>query len=129
MSSIQFSSDQFSPALPNVVLSDGGAAGFELALFVAQALAKAGMVVTYPLEEDWCWSVQATTCTRVPLCIYCASAEDDVQPAPGPAKWQMFINAPGSLLQRLRGRPVAPAVEESGQLLREALTKVGAIFE
>ncbi len=129
MSLIRFSSEQFFPTLPEVVMSEEGAAGFELALFVAQALAKAGLVVTYPLEEDWCWLVQATTGTRVGLCIHCVLEAGEARLASGFSRWCLSVIATFPLLHRLRGRPVSAAVDETAQLLREALDEAGAVFE
>lgn len=53
MASIEFTSATFLPVLPEDCQVNPGAYGFELAWWLAQALARSGVVTSYPVGEDW----------------------------------------------------------------------------
>ena len=52
---IEFSSAKFLPTLPEDCQPNRGVYGFELALRLAQALCRQGIVTGCPCVEDWGW--------------------------------------------------------------------------
>ena len=55
MARIESYSAQFLPYLPEPCQVNPGAYGFELALWLSNALMQAGIVTSYPASEDWGW--------------------------------------------------------------------------
>ena len=53
--SVEFASREFAPVLPEVCQVNPGVYGFELAFWLAEALASRGIVTSYPGAEDWGW--------------------------------------------------------------------------
>ena len=52
---VAFASREFAPVLPEEAQVNPGVHGFELALWLATALAARGIVTSYPAPEDWGW--------------------------------------------------------------------------
>ena len=55
MARIESYSAQFLPYLPEPCQVNPGAYGFELALWLSNALMQAGIVTSNPASEDWGW--------------------------------------------------------------------------
>ena len=58
MTRIEFYSDRFLPYLPEACQVNPGAYGFELALWLSNALMRLDIVTSYPLGEDWGWFIE-----------------------------------------------------------------------
>ena len=52
---VEFKSSRFVPVLPEDCQVNPGVYGAELAFWLSQALAKAGVATSYPNNEDWGW--------------------------------------------------------------------------
>lgn len=86
-----------------------GAYGFELAWWLAQALARSGVVTSYPVGEDWGWLIAYRECDAE-FMIGCGSQSDPGEGDGGqPLAWSVFVRQACSLKQRLQGRS-APAI-------------------
>ncbi len=70
---IEFSSDKFLPTLPEDCQAHPGVYGFELALWLAQALCRQGIVTGYPSADDWGWCLDYAPTDAMWLTIACAS--------------------------------------------------------
>ena len=109
MASIEFTSATFLPVLPEDCQVNPGAYGFELAWWLAQALARSGVVTSYPVGEDWGWLIEYSE-GDAEFMIGCGSQSD---PGEGdgcqPVAWSVFVRQVRSLKQRLQGRS-APAI-------------------
>ena len=99
---IEFSSAEFLPVLPEQCQSNPGAYGFELAWWLAQALAQKGVVTSYPLGEDWGWFIEYINPSEVEFTIGCSSMAEEGQGYRNrPVQWSIFIRPHTSLKQRL----------------------------
>lgn len=58
MQRFEFESAKFLPYLPEDCQANPGAYGFELALWLSQALMRQGLPTSYPLGEDWGWFIE-----------------------------------------------------------------------
>ncbi|NEX21816.1 hypothetical protein G3480_16115 [Thiorhodococcus mannitoliphagus] len=109
MAQIEFTSPKFLPVLPEDCQVNPGAYGFELAWWLAQTLAKSGVVTSYPVGEDWGWLIEYHE-GDAEFMIGCGSQSD---PGEGdgdqPVAWSVFVRQVRSLKQRLQGRS-APAI-------------------
>ncbi len=74
-SEIHFQSDAFRPFLPEACQTNPGVYGFELAAWLAQALAQQGVITSYPVAEDWGWFIEYTD-KDVVVMICCGSIVD-----------------------------------------------------
>ena len=120
---IEFTSDRFLPSLPEDCQVNRGAYGFELALWLAQALASRGVTTSYPLGEDWGWLIEYADGAGVEVTVGCASvAEDGEGYRRAPLRWSVFVR-PHRGLRRRRGDTVDAAVE---RLTREVVTVLDA---
>lgn len=106
---IEFSSDRFLPYLPESCQVNPGAYGFELALWLSNALMQAGLVTSYPISEDWGWFIEYSE-GEAEFMIGCGCAADEGEGYQGqPVRWSVFVRPVLSLMQRLRGQ-TAPAI-------------------
>ena len=104
MTDIEFTSAKFLPYLPEDCQANPGAYGFELALWLSRTLAQAGIVTSYPQEEDWGWFVEYIE-GEAEFMIGCASQCDAGEGYLGqPVAWRVFIEQSLSLKQRLKGQ-------------------------
>ena len=123
---IEFSSSKFLPLLPEDCQGNPGVYGFELAWWLAQALAARGTVTSYPLGEDWGWLIEYTSAEEAEFTIGCSSmAEDGDGYAGKPIDWSIFIRPHTSLKQRLKGQTHEAEVQRLGQQVQEALAQEG----
>jgi len=113
---IEFSSAKFLPFLPEECQANPGAYGFELALWLAQALAQRGVVTSYPLGEDWGWFLEYTDTEETEFSIGCSSIAEDGEGYSGkPIGWSIFIKPYTSLKERFKGISHDAAVEQLGR--------------
>ena len=109
MTHIVFYSAQFLPYLPESCQVNPGAYGFELALWLSNALMRLGIVTSYPLGEDWGWFIEYGE-GEAEFMIGCSSNADEGEGYLGqPILWSVFVQQVLSLKQRLRGQS-APVI-------------------
>ena len=119
---IEFSSAKSLPFLPEECQANPGAYGFELALWLAQALAQRGVITSYPLGEDWGWFLEYTDATETEFSIGCSSVAEHNEGYSGkPIGWSIFIKPYTSIKERLRGVSHGAAVEQLGLHIIEVL--------
>lgn len=100
---IEFSSAKFLPTLPAACQSNPGVYGFELALWLAQALGRRGIATSYPAPEDWGWLIEYALPEERSFMIGCASICGPHQGYDGQAlDWSIFVEEHRSLQQRIR---------------------------
>ncbi|MBK1725328.1 hypothetical protein [Thiocystis violacea] len=123
---IEFSSSEFLPLLPEQCQGNPGVYGFELAWWLAQALAARGVVTSYPLGEDWGWLIEHIDLQESEFTIGCASmAEDGEGYAGKEVAWSIFIRPHTTLKQRLKGQTHKQEVERLGQHVIASLQQRG----
>jgi hypothetical protein len=122
---IEFVSAKFLPILPEECQTNPGAYGFELALWLAEALANRGIITSYPIGEDWGWLIEFTATDGVEFTIGCSSLSKYEEGYSGqPINWSIFIKPYTSLKERFKGVNHKSAVEQLGQSIIEALQSV-----
>ncbi len=100
---IEFSSDKFLPYLPEACQSNPGVYGFELALWLSQALMREALPTSYPLEEDWGWFIEYID-GEAEFMLGCSSLTDEGDGYRGrPLDWRIFVKQQLSLKQRFKG--------------------------
>ncbi len=119
---IEFTSAKYLPILPGECHVNPGAYGFELALWLASALAQHGVITGYPLGEDWGWFIEYTDAKDGEFLIGCSSLSGYGEGYSGkPINWSIFIKPHTSLKERLKGVSHKAAVEQLGQNIIAAL--------
>jgi hypothetical protein len=119
---IEFSSARFLPTLPEDCQANPGVYGFELALWLAQALCRQGIVTGYPSAEDWGWCLDYAPTDDLRLTIACASrCAADAGYDGRPIGWAVSIHEQRSLEQRLHNLSNRAALEDLGRLIVDLL--------
>ena len=122
---IEFSSAEFLPYLPEECQANPGAYGFELAQWLSMALARQGIVTSYPLGEDWGWFIEYTE-DEVEIMIGCSSVAEEGEGYTGkPIRWNVFVKPRRSLKQRLKGKSPDSAVQRVTDAVAGALVAKG----
>jgi hypothetical protein len=104
MTQLEFTSAAFLPVLPEGCQANPGVYGFELAWWLAQALARRGVVTSYPMGEDWGWLIEYRE-GEAEFMIGCSSQCDPDEGVQGrPIAWSVFVRQVRSLKQRLKGQ-------------------------
>jgi hypothetical protein len=99
---IEFSSAKFLPTLPAACQSNPGIYGFELALWLAQVLARRGIATSYPAPEDWGWLIEYSLPAGSSLMIGCSSMCGPRQGYDGaPVAWSVFVEEHRGMQQRI----------------------------
>lgn len=123
---IEFSSSEFLPLLPEECQGNPGVYGFELAWWLAQALAARGIVTSYPVGEDWGWLIEYIDPQEAEFTIGCASMTGEGEGYLAKAvDWSIFIRPHVSLKQLLRGQTHDEEVQRLGQHVVAALSQKG----
>ena len=123
---IEFSSSKFLPLLPEECQGNPGVYGFELAWWLAQALALNGVVTSYPLGEDWGWLIEHINPEEVELTIGCSSIAEEGDGYYGSViTWSIFICPHISLKQRLKGQTHKAEVQQLALQVLAVLTQEG----
>ena len=123
---IEFTSSEFLPLLPEDCQGNPGVYGFELAWWLAQALAQQGIVTSYPLGEDWGWLIEYLDASESEFTIGCASmAEEGEGYRRQPIQWSIFVRPHTSWKQRLKGVTHEAQVQVLGQAILSALRAKG----
>jgi hypothetical protein len=109
---IEFTTDRFRPFLPEPCQVNADLYGFELAAWLAQALAEADVVTGYPHAGEWGWFLDYFTEAEQEITIGCASHG----PTHGfPTAWSIFT--------RQRRKPLKGGADAS-QFLAGAILSV-----
>jgi hypothetical protein len=109
---IEFTTDRFRPFLPEPCQVSEDLYGFELAAWLAQALAEQGVVTSYPHGEEFGWFLEYPTESGQEITIGCASHG----PTMGyPTQWRIFAR------QRRKAPKGAAAGADAGALLQDAI--------
>lgn len=119
---IEFSSAKFLPTLPEDCQANPGVYGFELALWLAQALCRQGIVTGYPSADDWGWCLDYAPTDALRLTIACASlcaAEEGYDGRP--IGWAVSIREQRTLEQRLHNLSNHAALEDLGRQIVDLL--------
>jgi hypothetical protein len=123
---IEFKSDEFLPLLPEEAQGNPGVYGFELAWWLAQELAKAGIKTSYPLGEDWGWLIEFIDTGGNEFTIGCGSmAEEGDGYKNRPIDWSIFVRPHTTLKQRLKGVSHEAAVQRLGAAIVATLHSKG----
>lgn len=69
----EFTSQKFAPVLPEECQVNPGVYGAELAFWLCSALARAGVVTSYPEYEDWGWYVEYRTDDGAEFALHCGN--------------------------------------------------------
>jgi hypothetical protein len=113
---IEFSSAKFLPTLPEDCQLDPGRYGFELALWLAQALNRHGIVTGYPNGDEWAWFLDYEPSDTLSLAICCASRCDaGAGYAGGPVAWSISLHDRRRLNQRIRNLSHDAELQALGQ--------------
>jgi hypothetical protein len=125
MFDIEFTSAKFLPFLPETCQVNPGVYGFELALWLSQALAQANLPTSYPMSEDWGWFIEYID-GDAEFMIGCASQSAPEEGYTGqPIPWQIFLKQHLSLKQRLRGLTAPDKAAPVTQAILAALRAEG----
>ncbi len=104
MTRIEFYSARFLPYLPESCQVNPGAYGFELALWLSNALMQSGIVTSYPVGEDWGWFIEYSE-GEAEFMIGCSSEATEGEGYLGqPLLWSVFVQQSLSIMQRWRGQ-------------------------
>ncbi|MTW22950.1 hypothetical protein [Allochromatium palmeri] len=110
MTDLEFTSDKFLPCLPEDCQANPGVYGFELALWLSQALARAGLFTSYPMGEDWGWFIEYIE-GEAEVMIGCGSQCEAGDGYRGqPVMWHVFIKQRRSLKQWIKRQPAESAI-------------------
>lgn len=112
----EFSTDRFRPILPEVCQVSEDLYGFELAAWLAQALAEQGFLTSYPHGEEFGWFLEYPSETGQEITIGCASHGATLG---FPTQWRVFA--------RQRRKPQKGAIQggpDAGALLHDAILSV-----
>ncbi len=84
---LEFTTDKFRPFLPEPFQVNQDLYGFELAAWLAQALAEQDVLTGYPHAEEWGWFLEYVSEAEQEIMIGCASHG----PTHGfPTQWRIF---------------------------------------
>lgn len=122
---IEFTSAKFLPFLPEACQVNPGVYGFELALWLSQALLRTNLPTSYPMSEDWGWFIEFID-GDAEFMIGCASQSAPEEGYTGqPITWQIFVKQQLSLKQRLRGLTAPDIAAPLSQAILTALRAEG----
>ena len=112
---LEFTTDKFRPFLPEPCQVNEDLYGFELAAWLAQALAEADVVTGYPHAEEWGWFIEYTSEAQQEIVIGCASHG----PTQGfPTQWRIFA--------RQRRKPLKGGADAAELLCAATLSVLAA---
>lgn len=115
MKTLVFESARFRPYLPDDCQVNPNVLGFELASWLAKALAERGVVTSYPFSEDWGWFLEMID-GKVEYMICCSGSATD-----GDAyAWTIYVNQPKRFLRRPALRREEAILEEIARVLQDS---------
>lgn len=126
---IEFSSNKFLPFLPEEAQSNPGVYGFELASWMSQALARKGVITTYPLQEDWGWLIEHVR-DEFEVIVGCSSVCGEGDGYESTAiGWSIFVDPRKTLKQKLKGTAIDAMVRELSDHITGVLDAEGLKWE
>jgi hypothetical protein len=111
---VEFSSEKFSPVLPDDCQVNPGVFGAELAFWLCAQLAARGVVTSYPESEDWGWFLDYSTDSGAEFAIHCGNVEGQAN------RWLLSLRPYGRKLFG-RGKPELPEAAPLLSALRTVL--------
>lgn len=113
---LEFATDRFRPFLPEPRQVSEDLYGFELATWLAQALAEQNVLTSYPHGEEFGWFIEYPAESGQEITIGCASHG----PTMGyPTRWRVFAR------QRRKAQKTArQGGDDAGPLLQNAILSV-----
>jgi hypothetical protein len=125
MHRFEFQSERFLPYLPEDCQGNPGAYGFELALWLSQALMRQGISTSYPKDEDWGWFIEYIEGDSE-FMIGCGSQAEEGEGYKGvPIAWHIFVKQQLSLKQRFKGVAAQETALKLERSIRSALQSEG----
>jgi hypothetical protein len=122
---VVFESGKFLPYLPEEAQANPGAYGFELALWLSQALMRIGIPTSYPLGEDWGWFIEFNE-GEAEFMLGCGSQSGEGEGYAGkPIVWHIFVKQHLSLKQRLKGSTSPEVLAKLSQAVLSVLRVEG----
>lgn len=100
----EFSSDAFSPFLPDECQVNPQVYGAELAFWLSRALAGNGIVTSYPEYEDWGWYIEYLTESESEFAVHCGNVGESS------SRWLLSLRRYG---RKIFGRDKPPYSEAS----------------
>lgn len=112
----EFTTDRFAPFLPEPCQVSDDLYGFELATWLAHALAEHGVITSYPHGEEFGWFLEYPAESGQEITIGCASHG----PTLGyPTQWRVFARQ-----RRKAAKGAAPGLPDAGPVLQDAVLSV-----
>ena len=71
----EFTAESLAPTLPEVCQVNPNVYGAELAYWLGTALAKRGIVTSYPQAEDWGWTLTFTSADGAEFALHCGNVD------------------------------------------------------
>jgi hypothetical protein len=72
----RFRSGRFAPALPEECQVNPQVYGAELAVWLGAALARKGVITSYPESEDWGWFIEYSDKSGAEFAVHCCNTEN-----------------------------------------------------
>ena len=94
-----FTSSKFTPVLPDECQVNPGVFGAELAYWLSLALARRGVITSYPEHEDWGWFIEYSTDTGSEFAVHCGNVQGSRE------QWLLSLRGHG---RKLFGRDKPP---------------------
>jgi len=125
MTRIEFYSRRFLPYLPESCQVNPGAYGFELALWLSNALIQLDIVTSYPMSEDWGWFIEYSE-GDAEFMIGCSCQANEGEGYQGqPLLWSVFVQQSLSIKQRLCGQTRPTMAAKLAEVIMAALKAEG----
>jgi hypothetical protein len=118
----QFRSARFVPFLPDDSQVNPGVYGAELAFWLCEALARRGVVTSYPEYEDWGWYIEYSADSGAEFAVHCGNVHGE------PNQWLLSLRRFGRKLFG-RDKPSFSHAEPLVARIREVLAEEPSISE
>jgi hypothetical protein len=119
---VRFRSERFRPVLPEERQVNPEVYGAELAFWLGAALAKEGVVTSYPNSEDWGWFIEYFDDSGAEFAIHCYNVEGSKD------DWLLSLRPYGRKLFG-RDKPPIALAEPLLQGIRTVLEKEASITD
>jgi hypothetical protein len=118
----RFRSERFAPALPEACQVNPHVYGAELAFWLGPALARKGVVTSYPMSEDWGWFIEWSDSSGAEFALHCLNVDDARD------RWQLSLRRFGRKMFG-RDKPPLSLAEPLVAAIREVLNEDGSIAD
>ena len=118
----RFRSERFAPALPEDCQVNPEVYGAELAFWLGAALARRGVVTSYPQSEDWGWFIEYADASGAEFAIHCYNVDGSKD------RWLLSLRRFG---RKLFGRDKPPLALATPLItgIREVLQEESSVSE